>query len=234
MSIARSAEKTSRRRGALPFPVTRRALIAKKGKSANLNTLSKKVILARIITDGQGVKLSASTVQSSLEIMDVLSKIVVPLLVAAFAAFFSARFALNKFYKEKWWEKRLDAFTDIINLAYRLKMANDYFLNCEYAKRGNDEEDFKPHPKGIEDQLKSEYWIDQQNIERIAQLADFTLTANTRTILEDYLAAREKIVQDWHDDAIDSLEGSERDYALSKQLLEKLVTEAKKELKIKA
>lgn len=208
---------------------------AKKGESVNLNTLSKKVILATIITDGaKGVKMSEGLSHSSLDLMDILSKIVVPLLAASFAAFFSARFALNKFYKEKWWEKRLDAFTEIINLAYRLKMANDYFLNCEYAKRGIDEEDFKPHPKGIEDQLSSEYWIDQQNLERMAQLADFTLTANTRTILEDYVAARKKIVQDWNDDAIDSLEGSERDYALSKELLENLVAEAKKELKIKS
>ncbi|HBN7128639.1 TPA: hypothetical protein L3381_000921 [Escherichia coli] len=177
--------------------------------------------------------MSTAISHSSLDLIDVLSKIVVPLLAASFAAFFSARFALNKFYKEKWWEKRLDAFTDIINLAYRLKMANDYFLNCEYAKRGSDEEDFKPHPKGIEEQLTSEYWIDLQNLERIAQLADFTLTANARTILEDYLAAREKILRDWRDDAIDSLEGSERDYDQSKQLLDKLVVEAKKELKIK-
>lgn len=177
--------------------------------------------------------MSATTAHSSLEIMDVFSKIVVPLLAASFAAFFSARFALNKFYKEKWWEKRLDAFTDIINLAYRLKMANDYFLNCEYAKRDIDEEEFKPHPKGIEDKLTSDYWIDQQNLERIAQLADFTLTANARKILEEYLVARDKILQDWRDDAIDNLEGSERDYDLSKQLLEKLVVEAKKELKIK-
>lgn len=212
----------------------KRTLITNKGKSANLNALIKKVILARIITDGaKGVKLSATTAHSSLEIMDFLSKVVVPILAASFAAFFSARFALNKFYKEKWWEKRLDAFTDIINLAYRLKMANEYFLNCEYAKTGNDQGDFKPHPKGIEDQLTSEYWIDQQNLERIAQLADFTLTSNARTILEDYLAAREKNLQDWRDDAIDSLEGSDRDYTLSKKLLEKLVVEAKKELKIK-
>ncbi|HBL4694222.1 TPA: hypothetical protein LRL12_000388 [Citrobacter freundii] len=176
--------------------------------------------------------MAAMPVQTTLDLTDVLSKFVVPVLVAALAAYFSTKFALNKFYKEKWWEKRLEAFTDIINLTYRLKMANDYFLNCEYAKRGI-EEDFKPHPKGIEDQLTSEYWIDQQNLERIAQLADFTLTANARKILEDYLAAREKTLQDWRDDAIDSLEGAERDYALSKQLLEKLVVEAKKELKIK-
>lgn len=171
-------------------------------------------------------------VQTSLDIMDILSKFVVPLLVAALAAFFSTKFALNKFYKEKWWEKRLEAFTEIINIAYRIKMSNDYFLNCEYAQMEPGEPRFKPHPKEIEEKLRAEYWLDLQEVERIAQLADFTLTTKVKSILDVYVNARKKMMDDWHEHAIESLDASEKDLTLSENLLSDLVSEAKRELKI--
>ncbi|WP_193160002.1 hypothetical protein [Serratia ureilytica] len=164
--------------------------------------------------------------------MDFVSKIIIPLVVAAFAAYFSTKFALNKFYKEKWWEKRLEAFTEIINIAYRVKMTDEYFLDCEYEKMEVSESRFKPHPKDIEDKLVAEYWRDLQELERIAQLADFTLTANVKIILDHFVIARAKIMDDCYDDALDDLEASNRNFALTKKLLSDLVSEAKNELKI--
>ncbi|HCT4438396.1 TPA: hypothetical protein OTX98_003373 [Klebsiella aerogenes] len=176
--------------------------------------------------------MSTTTVQTLPDLIDVLSKFVVPLIVAAFTAYFSTRFALNKFYKEKWWEKRLEAFTEVINIAYRIKMTNDYFLNCENAKMDQDDSRFKPHPKNIEDKLSVEYWIDIQELERIAQLADFTLTSKVKSILDVYVKDRRKIENDYYEGAIESLEVSEQDFKLSQKLLSDLVLEAKNELKI--
>lgn len=176
--------------------------------------------------------MSATSIQSSLEIMDFVSKIIVPLVVAAFAAYFSTRFALNKFYKEKWWEKRLEAFTEIINIAYRIKMTNNYFVDCESAKRDKFESRFKPHPKIIEEKLVAEYWIDHQELERIAQLADFTLTAKAKIILDNFLNDRKIIMDDCFNDSLDNLVAYERDFALTKKLLSDLVSEAKSKLKI--
>ncbi|HGG9077856.1 TPA: hypothetical protein ACJJX9_003893, partial [Enterobacter hormaechei subsp. xiangfangensis] len=142
------------------------------------------------------------------------------------------KFALNKFYKEKWWEKRLEAFTEIINIAYRIKMSNDYFLRCEYAQMEPGESRFKPHPKEIEEKLRTEYWLDLQELERIAQLADFTLTTKVKSLLDVYVNARKKMMDDWYEDAIESYEASEKDLKLSEKLLSNLVAEAKRELKI--
>ncbi|WEE06781.1 hypothetical protein PXW05_10330 [Serratia marcescens] len=172
------------------------------------------------------------SIQHSQEIMDFASKIIIPLVVAALAAYFSTKFALNKFYKEKWWEKRLEAFTEIINIAYRIKMADGYFLDCEYEIMGDFESRFKPHPKDIQDKLEAEYWLDLQELERIAQLADFTLTANVKTILDEFLSTRKIIMDDCYHDALSSLEASEKDFAIAKKLLSDLVSEAKNELKI--
>ncbi len=176
--------------------------------------------------------MSVTSIQHSHEIMDFASKIIIPLVVAAFAAYFSTKFALKKFYTEKWWEKRLEAFTEIINIAYRIKMTDGYFLDCEYERMGEFESRFKPHPKEIQDKLEAEYWLDLQELERIAQLADFTLTENVKTILDDFVSARKKIVNDCHYDYLSNLEACEKDFALAKTLLGDLVSEAKNELKI--
>lgn len=176
--------------------------------------------------------MSTTSIQYSQEIMDFVSKIIIPLVVAAFAAYFSTKFALNKFYKEKWWEKRLESFTEIINIAYRVKMTDDYFLRCEYEKMEVSDSRFKPHPKNIEEKLVGEYWRDLQELERIAQLADFTLTANVKIILDQFVTARTKIMNDCFDDALCDLDASERNFTLSKKLLGDLVAEAKNELKI--
>lgn len=177
--------------------------------------------------------MNSTPMQTSMDMMAVLSRFVVPLLVAALAAYFSTRFALNKSYKEKWWEKRLEAFTEIINIAYRIKMTNDYFLNCEYIRVDQGDPRFKQHPKEIEDKLSDEYWLDLQELERIAQLADFTLTTKVKAILDDEVKARKQLMDEWYDDASESLDGSERELTLSEKLLNSLVSEAKKELKIK-
>ncbi|HAU5720255.1 TPA: hypothetical protein JD344_16925 [Serratia marcescens] len=176
--------------------------------------------------------MSATLTQHSQEIMDIVSKIIIPVIVALLAAHFSTRFALDKFYKEKWWEKRLESFTEIINIAYRIKMANRYFVELEHAKRGDSKPEFKPHPKDIEDKLIAEYWLDFQELGRIAQLADFTLTTNVKIILDNFVNAREKITDACYHDALDSLEASERDFALTEELLDDLVSEAKNELRI--
>ncbi|MEB6081526.1 hypothetical protein MXF40_09055 [Serratia marcescens] len=176
--------------------------------------------------------MSTTAIEYLPKIMDFASKYALPLLVAAVTAYFSTRFALNKFYKEKWWEKRLESFTEIINIAYRIKMTDGYFLDCEYEKMEESESRFKPHPKDIEDKLVAEYWRDLQELERIAQLADFTLTANVKIILDNFVIARRKIMDDCYDDALDNLEACERDFALTKKLLGDLVSEAKSELKI--
>lgn len=111
-------------------------------------------------------------------------------------------------------------------------MSNDYFLRCEYAQMEPGESRFKPHPKEIEEKLRTEYWLDLQELERIAQLADFTLTTKVKSLLDVYVNARKKMMDDWYEDAIESYEASEKDLKLSEKLLSNLVAEAKRELKI--
>lgn len=41
--------------------------------------------------------------------------LIVPILTGVAAAWFTARFALNRFYHEKWWEKKHTAYSQLID-----------------------------------------------------------------------------------------------------------------------
>jgi hypothetical protein len=170
---------------------------------------------------------------TSFDWLDFISKAAGPVLAAIFAATLATWFASNRFYKEKWWEKRLQSFTELIEIAYRIKMVDDYSLECQYERRGEGTRGFNQHPKDIEEKLFAAYWMDIQEVERISQIAEFTLTPNASAILNEFLTKRKQIRTDFHDDARSGDECEEEDYKISKDLLEKIVLEAKTNLKIK-
>ncbi|MCP2005267.1 UNVERIFIED_ORG: hypothetical protein J2Y78_003807 [Buttiauxella agrestis ATCC 33320] len=170
---------------------------------------------------------------TSFDWLDFTSKAAGPVLAAILAAILATWFSSNRFYKEKWWEKRLQSFTDLIEIAYRVKMVDDYSLECQYLNKGEGSHGFNQHPKDVADALYAEYWRDIQDIERISQLAEFTLTPKAAKILNDFLAKRKQIRSDFHEEAMSSEDCEEEDYKASKKLLEELVAEAKGNLKIR-
>ena len=167
------------------------------------------------------------------EYYDLASKIIIGLVTGIAAAFLTAKFALNRFYKEKWWEKRLASFTDVIDKAYRVKMTDCYFLNLELSLMQEQDDTFNRHPPEQEKLLKDLYWEDIQELERIAQLSDFTLTPKASKLSNDFVKKRAVTRSDFRDDAINSLDGAEKDLEASEKLLDGLVQEAKRALKIK-
>ncbi|WBV22589.1 hypothetical protein [Pantoea piersonii] len=164
--------------------------------------------------------------------LDLISKLVVPILVSVVAASLAAKLAVNRFYKEKWWEKRLTSFTEVIELAYRINKTQDYFLEIEYSKKNLQSNDFDRHPPDIESQLISQYLTDKQEIERISQLSEFTLTMQASKIIATFLIKQNNIRKAYNENSITEMDASECNYEASKNLLESLVAEAKRELKV--
>ncbi|WP_338570507.1 hypothetical protein VRB37_16555 [Erwinia billingiae] len=173
------------------------------------------------------------TPNDAIDWVGLASKSAGPVLVAILAAFLAAKLAVNRFYKEKWWEKRLASFTEVIELSYRIKMTNDYFLEIESSKQNLQSREFKRHKPEVELQLTSQYWTDLQEIERISQLSEFTLTMNASNIIKDFLKGRKSIRESFNEGERTSFEASDADYAVSVRLLDSLVAEAKRELKVK-
>lgn len=169
----------------------------------------------------------------SQEIIDFSIKVGGPILTAVVAASLAAKFAVGKFYKEKWWEKRLESFTETIEISYRLMKSDEYFLEIESAKSNLQSKDFNRHKPEVEKQLSDQYWVDLQEIERISQLSEFTLTTEASEIISDFLLERKRTREEFDEDSITSFDASNNDFDASKKLLTRLVAEAKRELRVR-
>jgi|GEM_PF-2491261 hypothetical protein len=167
------------------------------------------------------------------EIIDFSTKVGGPILTAVVAASLAAKFAVGRFYKEKWWEKRLESFTETIEISYRLMKSDDYFLEVESEKSNLQSKDFNRHKPEVEKQLSDQYWVDLQEIERISQLSEFTLTTKASEIISDFLSERKRIREAFDEDSITSFDACNYDFSASKKLLSSLVSEAKKELRVR-
>lgn len=47
--------------------------------------------------------------------------LLVGIVIAAFTSWITVRFALKQFYSQKWWERKADAYSSIIEALYRVK-----------------------------------------------------------------------------------------------------------------
>ncbi|HCM1951991.1 TPA: hypothetical protein N3A08_005081 [Salmonella enterica subsp. salamae serovar 9,46:z4,z24:z39:z42] len=147
-------------------------------------------------------------------------------------AFFTARYALARFYKEKWWEKKLTAFLEVTEYIYKIKRAEDYWFAQAESMQYQDET-FQALSKEEEEDLRSEYVKGMKELTRISHLSSFTLSKKTSQILGGYIVEHDKIYPSWWQDEIDSFEASERSQILINTLLESILVEAKRELKLK-
>jgi hypothetical protein len=165
--------------------------------------------------------------------IDFVSKASVVVVASFSAAVLTARFAIKRFYKERWWEKRLASFTEVIDLAYKLKMTEDYFLEVESMKEDLQSRDFKRHTPETEQSLTDSYWETVQEIERIAQLSEFTLTSKASSIVNAFLKRRQSTRDAVDEQSLTTFEAANEDYAAAEDLLGSLVAEAKRELKVR-
>ncbi|QDE47299.1 hypothetical protein EIN43_06415 [Enterobacter hormaechei] len=91
--------------------------------------------------------------------------------------------------------KRPASFTDVIDKAYRVKMTDCYFLNLELSLMQEQDDTFNRHPPEQEKLLTDLYWEDIQELERIAQLSDFTLTPKASKLLNDFVKREPLLAQ---------------------------------------
>lgn len=146
-------------------------------------------------------------------------------------AFFTAQYALSRFYKEKWWEKRLAAFLELIEHVYKIKRAEDYWLAEMYANRTEDDS-FRSLSDAEKEALRVEFDTGMKELTRISHLASFTLSKKADSLIAAYLKAHNAIYPSWWDDEIESDEATEKSHELISGLLPALLTEAERILKV--
>ncbi|HML08871.1 MAG TPA: hypothetical protein VK430_12200 [Xanthobacteraceae bacterium] len=73
-----------------------------------------------------------------LEVTSALFQIGVSLLVAVITAWLTVWLSLRRFYREKWWEAKMRAYTDVIQALHHVKRDLEITINAE--QRGQDRE----------------------------------------------------------------------------------------------
>jgi len=68
-------------------------------------------------------------------LIDLIPKIVVGAITAVIASYITVRLSLKRFYSEKWWEKKAEAYSAIIESLHHMKRYFDDVLEAEMSAR---------------------------------------------------------------------------------------------------
>lgn len=156
--------------------------------------------------------------------------LIVPITTGVVAAGFTAFFALNRFYREKWWEKKHIAYNQLIDKLFEIKAiynhASDFYEADYNAQVYN-----KPAPKGSVD-WDGFHRIKAQ-IHRFYVLAPISLSHNTKELLNSFFkqdADTDRSV--YEGECTDFVAYNEMAIFMQK-LIDAIVIDAEKELKFK-
>jgi len=133
------------------------------------------------------------------------------------AAFLSVKWALEKNYKEKWWERKEVAYRELIDSIY------DIVQYCEIEK--NDYGDGGNINSGIRKELEINYTKAYWKIKKATALKDYILSSNASLILDDL---RKRPILEWNDNP--SWEIFESEYEYYAQTLERIIKESHDDL----
>jgi hypothetical protein len=155
-----------------------------------------------------------------MNIIEILPSAFIGIISSCIAAYLSSSWAVKKFYKEKRWERKNEAYEEIINALYNL------LQYCEIEKKdygqGSGYSDGKK--KEIIDSFNQGYWT----IKKISTLKQYFYSNDVCSIL-DKLNNREKL--EWNENP--SWEIYENEYIAYKNALDDIIKAAKRDLRIK-
>ncbi|MDA3989939.1 hypothetical protein OH793_01400 [Klebsiella aerogenes] len=149
-----------------------------------------------------------------------------PIIIGVAAAGFTAYFALRRFYREKWWEKKYQAYDDLIGILYELQILHRNAIIEYRFKRYLDEE---PPIK-----VDLERWQElEASVKKMLAFSPMKLTSSTQGYIKEYLdqvSSRDSKLRNQH---------IKRDIILREvesviiSIIPKIVEEARVELKNK-
>lgn len=123
------------------------------------------------------------------------------LLVAIVTALLTVWLALNRFYREKWWEARMRAYTEIIQALHHMKRDLELSLPAAYEQRDTDTEFHKSwdakHRAAWDEVRKyidlGEFLISPSAVRLLRQLSD-DCSYSPNDMYVDYLESSEAAV----------------------------------------
>lgn len=146
-------------------------------------------------------------------------KLIPGLIIAVFTSYFTVKLSIRRFYAEKWWEKKQEIYSRLIEALHYLKRYFSEKLE-DVRERGHLNEE-------KEEKLKIEYSQASMELDKIKDLASLLLSQNAVSIIEKYEKDEKEALQsnsfyDYLDHSLVAVE----------ECLKKIKIEAKIDLKI--
>lgn len=150
------------------------------------------------------------------QILSLIAPIVIPLSVAFVTAVITVWLTLRRFYREKWWEAKMRAYTQIIQALHEMKWDLEISIDAEYDGRDTDNEYHKRW-----DTKHREAW---EEIRKQADVGEFLFSSASVKILR-------QLVSDADSDPNDNyLEHMERTQTAVEKCMPSIKIAARKDL----
>jgi hypothetical protein len=108
-------------------------------------------------------------------IESVLIALIPSIIVAVFAAYLSARLTLKEFYRQKWWERKLEAYSKILE--------HLSFLQYHTTETINDYQANIPIDDELQDRLTKGYKKSKEALIKTAAIGEFIVSERTTQAL---------------------------------------------------
>lgn len=167
---------------------------------------------------------------STFDIVDFFSKAGVGVLTGAVAAVVTAKVALNRFYLEKWWEKKHTSYNQLIDILFEIKAiydhASDYYEQVAESGRR-----LSPMPKGKVDWVQ--FYELKAKVHRFYVVAPISLSPSTRVLLDQFFKTDAATSHSVHEEGYPDFVAYHDMANSTKKLIDAIVIDAQAELKFK-
>jgi len=157
--------------------------------------------------------------------------LIVPIATGIVAAGFTAYFALNRFYREKWWEKKFVAYNSVLDNLFEINeiyKAASLYYEKEWIAQNNDNYSF---PEDNVDWDKF-HQIKAQLL-RMYAFSPISLSLASRTLLKSFFEADKEAERRTFEDGEHDFRIYDSMSSKIEEIIEAIVRDAESELKFK-
>jgi len=115
-----------------------------------------------------------------MDYLQIITTLFSSLLVAIITAFIAVKLSLKRFYTERWWEKKAETYSKIVEALHRYKKYDEEKLEIEMEYPRDDNEE--------REEYLSKQWKDSNaELEKAVDLGAFIVAAEVEAIIRDFL-----------------------------------------------
>ena len=117
-------------------------------------------------------------------------KIVIGVIIAVTSAWVTVRLSLSKYRTEKWWDRKIEAYTNVIEAFHHSKAFSDKHLGAEWRGRELDPD--------IDKEIRAKVKLAHGEIEKYINIGSFIFSNEFYTRLKEYQRESERISNESH------------------------------------